>query len=183
MSLKSFFKKVEKGLRPLGGVVKTAVGSLPGGGAVLAARDAVRRVRPVTKALTPLLKTPAARQVAAAPQTSLAMSLMGVSSPTSYFPFPPPSTSMSLLPALVRGGAAVVRRRAGAVATGAATAATVGSVMYDAAGNPVRKKRRRGKGITATELKSFTRVTGLLNKFCKTPPPRRSAPRGKSKCR
>jgi len=39
-------------------------------------------------------------------------------------------------------------------------------------------KRRRARGITGTELKNFRRVSQVLNKWCKTPPPtkpRRSA--------
>jgi hypothetical protein len=43
--------------------------------------------------------------------------------------------------------------------------------------------RRRSKGITGNELKSFTRVTHILNKYCKVAPPRRRAStRGKA-CR
>lgn len=88
--------------------------------------------------------------------------------------------SMSLLPTIARGAGAAVRRYGGA-AVGAATA---GAILYDAMGNPVRKPRRRSKGITARELKSFTRVTAVLNKYCKTPSPtkRRGASRGKA-CR
>ena len=86
---------------------------------------------------------------------------------------------MSILPAIVRG-AGTVARNLPTVLTGAAAA----TVLYDAAGNPVRRARRRSKGITATQLKAFTRVTAILNKYCKTPPPakRRGATRSKS-CR
>jgi hypothetical protein len=86
---------------------------------------------------------------------------------------------MSLLPAIVRGGATVARNLPSIL--GGAAAATV---LYDAAGNPVARRKRRSKGITATQLKAFTRVTAILNKYCKTPPPakRRGASRSKS-CR
>lgn len=97
--------------------------------------------------------------------------------------------SLQSLPRLGRAAGQIVRRTGGAIARNSGTigaVATAGAILYDAAGNPVmRRKRPRSKGITARELKSFTRVTGLLNKYCKTPPPtkRRNAPsRGKS-CR
>ena len=49
-------------------------------------------------------------------------------------------------------------------------------------GMPVR--RTRSKGITGRELKSFTRVTHILNKYCKAAPPRRRAAPSKGKaCR
>ena len=100
-------------------------------------------------------------------------------------PFNSGTQAMSIvsgLPTLARGAGQIIRRNAGTII---GTGATVGAILYDANGNPVRRKRPRSKGITARELKSFTRVTGLLNKYCKTPPPtkRRGAPsRGKS-CR
>lgn len=96
--------------------------------------------------------------------------------------------SLQSLPRLARGAGQIVRRTGGAIARNSGTigaVATAGAILYDANGNQVRRKRPRSKGITARELKSFTRVTGLLNKYCKTPPPtkRRGAPsRGKS-CR
>lgn len=62
----------------------------------------------------------------------------------------------------------------------------IAGMVYDKAGQAIGPvpKRPRSKGITARELKSFTRVTGILNKYCKTPPPtkRRSASRSRS-CR
>ena len=68
----------------------------------------------------------------------------------------------------------------------AAGGTIVAGMVYDAANRPIgpAPKRKRSKGITARELKSFTRVTGILSKYCKTPPPRRRAApaRGKS-CR
>jgi hypothetical protein len=90
------------------------------------------------------------------------------------------ASTMSILPSLGRQAGQVVRRYGGT----AATVATAGAVLYDAAGNPVKRRKPKSKGITARELKSFTRVTSILNKYCKTPPPmkRRGATRSKS-CR
>ncbi len=93
------------------------------------------------------------------------------------------SLAMPALPALATVGRTVgtaVRRYGGTVAT----VGGAGAILYDAAGNPVQRRRPKSKGITARELKSFTRVTGILNKYCKTPPPmkRRAAGRSKS-CR
>lgn len=97
------------------------------------------------------------------------------------------SRAMSMLPAIagvagrvVRGGGAILRSPVGRAVTGGAA----GAAIYDAAGNLLRGRpgrRKRAKGITGRELKSFVRVTGLLNKYCKTPPPtkRRGASKGK----
>lgn len=43
-------------------------------------------------------------------------------------------------------------------------------------------KRRRARGITATELRNFKRVTKTLNKWCKVAPPTRRAKGGRA-CR
>lgn len=191
MSLRSFFKKAEKALRPLGSVIKGAVGATPGGQALLMARQALISTKKHNQGVTPTqavlpgrgavgmaaqlganssaLSSPFARQT---------MALTGASrSPVQLATRGVPQ--MSLLPAIVRGGATVARNLPSIL--GGAAAATV---LYDAAGNPVMRKRRRSKGITASQLKAFTRVTAILNKYCKTPPPvkRRGAPRGKS-CR
>jgi hypothetical protein len=51
-------------------------------------------------------------------------------------------------------------------------------------GSQPGRRRRRAKGITGTELKSFRRVTGLLQKLCKTPAPtRRARSARKTSCR
>lgn len=148
------FKPIERALRP---AIKAIAPTLPGVGPIATAVQAAR-------ALTP------SRVTAAQPayRSAMQQATQGVQ-------------SMSLLPALpslapvVATGARVARtvgpalRRYGGTA---AAVATAGAVLYDAAGNPVRTMRkRRAKGITARELKSFTRVTGILNKYCKTPPP------------
>lgn len=158
----SLFKKIFKGVKKVAKVGLRAVAA----------------TNPYAAAATTLLSTASsARQMAAAPR-SMAMnqSLGGVN-----------SMSLLSLPSLARGAGTltrsagnVIRRNAGTIGT----VATAGAILYDAAGNPVRRKRPRSKGITARELKSFTRVTGLLNKYCKTPPPtkRRSASKGRS-CR
>jgi hypothetical protein len=49
----------------------------------------------------------------------------------------------------------------------------IGGWLYDQMGNRVGKAptRHRAKGITARELKGFTRVTHILDKYCKMKPP------------
>lgn len=50
----------------------------------------------------------------------------------------------------------------------------IGGWLYDQLGNRVGKApghRTRAKGITATQLKAFTRVTHILDKYCKVKPP------------
>ena len=101
--------------------------------------------------------------------------------------------SMSILPgagaALPRLGQAM--GRAGRVATspggqiaiGVGTAVAAGRIARGGGGGaPVR---RRAKGITGRELKAFTRVNGILDKFCKIKPPTRRAgsPRRGKACR
>lgn len=70
---------------------------------------------------------------------------------------------------LRRGGLSLAKKIPG----GIGTAITAGAILYDSFGNPVARtpKRHRAKGITARELKSFTRVTHILDKFCKIKPP------------
>lgn len=95
-------------------------------------------------------------------------------------------SNVSLLPAITGAGRALIPRATGALrgSAGGVAAGAAGAMLYDALGNPVKRAvRRRSKGITARELKSFTRVTGILNKYCKTPAPmRRRNTRSKS-CR
>jgi len=71
--------------------------------------------------------------------------------------------------AAARGGLALARKIPGPVGM----AVTAGAILYDSFGNPVSRmpRRARAKGITARELKSFTRVTHILDKFCKIKPP------------
>lgn len=93
---------------------------------------------------------------------------------------------MSILPALPAIGGAVARVARGArrVAPAVVGAAGTAAVLYDAAGRPVASRRRtRSKGITARELKSFTRVTSILNKYCKTAPPMRRRTSRSKGCR
>lgn len=159
----SFFKKAFKGIKKIGkSALKVAAGSTPIGRAVMAATSVAGSVGGSRRTRL---------QVGS---SAIQQNMMGVQ-------------SMSLLPTLARGAGTLARRAGGAVGRNAGTIATVGgvgAVVYDQFGNPIRRKRPRGKGITARELKSFTRVTGLLNKYCKTPPPtkRQSASRSKS-CR
>jgi hypothetical protein len=107
--------------------------------------------------------------------------------------------SMGFLPPLATlgGGLATAGRVAGQVATRIARGrypawvtniliaggTIVGGMLYDKSGQAIGPvpKRPRSKGITGRELKSFTRVTGILNKYCKTPPPVSRRGRGYSK--
>jgi hypothetical protein len=191
MSLKSFFKKAERALRPLGGVIKGAVGALPGGQGLLMARQALISTKRISQGVTPrsaVLPGRGAEGMAAqlggmsasltSPFARQTLALTGaLRSPSQLAMRGVPQ--MSILPALVRGAGTIARRLPGAVTTAAAA-----TVLYDAMGNQVTTRRRRRKGISASELKAFTRVTQVLAKYCKTPPPtkRRGAPRGKS-CR
>lgn len=84
---------------------------------------------------------------------------------------------------LRRGGLALAKKAPGAIGM----AVTAGALLYDSFGNPVARapKRHRAKGITATQLKAFTRVTHILDKYCKVKPPggaRRTTKRP-TKCR
>lgn len=67
------------------------------------------------------------------------------------------------LPALPSGGGKIV----GLSAAGAGVMGAAGSWLYDQMGNPVRKHRRRKKGITAKDLTSFKRVARLVDKYAK----------------
>jgi len=77
--------------------------------------------------------------------------------------------------ALVRRQAAgaVARRVAGKVgaAAGLGAAFEVGSriIGFDEAGQPLFGKKRRRRGITATELRGFRKVTSLLHRVGMTP--------------
>ena len=83
---------------------------------------------------------------------------------------PPPGI---MLPPIVGTVATAAGRIAGAIATGAAGAAGfmgVEELIDPATGCPVvRKRRRRRRGITATELRGFNRVNALLCKVGKEP--------------
>jgi len=99
----------------------------------------------------------------------------------------------------VLAGQAITRRAARATPAMADMQMTMGSVSrLPGLGNPRApgpslpnnfwgggqpQKRRRAKGITGAQLKAFTRVTGILNKYCKAPPPRRRAASRSTKCR
>lgn len=69
-----------------------------------------------------------------------------------------------------RGAVGRVARGA-AVAAGAGAAFEVGAriVGFDAEGQPIFGKKRRRRGITATELRGFRKVTGLLHRVGMTP--------------
>lgn len=131
---------------------------------------AVASTNPYVAAASTILSSGnTARQIAASPSAYTMRQTLGNS-----------NMSLLSLPTLARGAGQLLRRNAGTIGT----VATAGAILYDQAGNPVRRKRPRSKGISARELKSFTRVTSVLNKYCKTPPPtkRRSASKGRQ-CR
>lgn len=69
------------------------------------------------------------------------------------------------------GGSKTRRVLGGVAAAGAAGAAFAGGeALFDAAGNPVGvKRRRRARGITATELRGFKKVTNLLGRVGMVP--------------
>lgn len=130
------------------------------------------------------------------PYAAAASSLMGPSGASrqvmaqSMSGFLPPLATLG-------GGLATAGRVAGQVATRIARGrypawvtniliaggTIVGGMLYDKSGQAIGPvpKRPRSKGITGRELKSFTRVTGILNKYCKTPPPVSRRGRGYSK--
>lgn len=186
----SFFKKIEKQLRPFGKYIEAAVSTTGIGAAAVQAR----RVAIAARAASSYGSQRMERANNWGSGSELLQST-GYGAPMSL------RSNMASLPTIMRTGAAVipgagavggsitravagsVARRVGRYAGGAATAVGVGAILYDAAGNPVgQRRRRRSKGITANQLKAFTRVTAILNKYCKTPPPRRPAKRS-TKCR
>jgi len=82
---------------------------------------------------------------------------------------------------VTRAPAAIARRipagavgrvaRGAAVAAGAGAAFEVGAriVGFDEAGQPIFGRKRRRRGITATELRGFRKVTSLLHRVGMTP--------------
>ena len=172
----SIFKSIGNAL---GRVARVALPFIPGGGAILAAGETIRSaVRGATPPPPTIDYGGDARFYRSNAIPSAVSTVTRGIAP------------MSLLPGIgaigtagraVGGAVARAGRRYGGLV---GAAAGVGSVLYDAMGNPVRAKRRRSKGITARELKAFTRVTGIMNKYCKVGPPRRraAAPKGKA-CR
>ena len=90
------------------------------------------------------------------------------------------SGTIMRLPAPARGGSMVtlpgagtIRGGLGGLATGIATgAAGAAAGYYMASDGTVKRRRRRRRGITATELKNFRRVDQFLNKNFKCAPHR-----------
>lgn len=178
----SIFKSIGNAL---GRVARVALPFIPGGGAILAAGETIRSaVRGATPPPPTIDYGGDARFYRSnAIPSAVSTVTRGISNMSMQ-------GAMGVLPgigALASAGryvgtvaGRVTRRYGGAIGA----AAGVGGLLYDAAGNPVRQRRRRSKGITARELKAFTRVTGIMNKYCKVGPPRRraAAPKGKA-CR
>jgi len=78
---------------------------------------------------------------------------------------------------ITAGREAVARGLPGRVARGAAVAAGAGAAFevgariigFNDAGEPIFGKKRRRRGITATELRGFRKITGLLHRVGMTP--------------
>jgi hypothetical protein len=197
----SIFKRIERALRPLGGVIKGAVGALPGGQAVLMAREALISTRKVNQGVvprtavlpgrgavqmgrqlgtrSPSLQSPFARQT---------MALTGAFRSPAQLSFRgEPMGAAGGLGEVIAGGFSELIQKRQPMSLQGKTSGRMTTGTWDME-QPWRARtaprKRRAKGITATQLKAFTRVTALLNKYCKTPPPtkRRSASRGKA-CR
>jgi hypothetical protein len=144
-----------------------------------------RGLKSLAKRAAPLLKQAAPQALRAIPGVgpiaSTALTLRRAPRPTAPTVAETVS-SMSLVP-LTQGAVRLGRaagRVAGPVATGVAIAGAAGSLMGGGGGT---RRRRRRKGITGTELANFERVTKMLNKFCKTPPPMRRRKTGGRSCR
>ena len=63
-------------------------------------------------------------------------------------------------------GAGTIGKLPATIGRAVGTAATA-KVLYDQFGNPVVRRRRRRKGITASELKGFKRVACILSDYQK----------------
>lgn len=83
----------------------------------------------------------------------------------------PAVTALARVQARLPAGALVKAGKIVAPAVAAGAAFEVGSriVGFDAAGQPILSKRRRRRGITATELRGFRKVTSLLHRVGMTP--------------
>lgn len=69
------------------------------------------------------------------------------------------AATLKTLPAVMPGAGAVARTALPALAGGAA------AMIYDHMGNPIGRRRRRRKGISAKDLSSFRRVARLIDKY------------------
>lgn len=161
MSLKNLFRKVEQVIRP---VLKSPVGAaavrvIPGVGPVASAVMTARNVLRST--------APSAVEIAA---QRAPMSIVR-SQPMPRLPAPrapqrpAPGGPWGQIPGMGGGG------------MGLPIPIPFGR------GQAAAPRRRRRKGISGSELKAFTRVTAVLNKYCKTPPPMRRRTSRSSKCR
>lgn len=198
----SIFKRIEKALRPLGGVIKGAVGALPGGQGLLMARQALISSRKISQAVAPPRAVLPGRGAAnmgrslgsmsgalTSPFARQTMALTGgLRSPVQLALRGEPTGAAGALGQVISGAFSDLYKRRNMSLQGKTSGRnTTGSwpLNYGTDTDMVnRSRRRRRKGISASELKAFTRVTQVLNKYCKTPSPtkRRSAPRGKA-CR
>lgn len=151
----SLFKKLKKGLKKLG----------KGAGKVAQVSQAF--TNPAAYAMQMSYSGAGARQQFAAPPrySDYGSGYGGQNMSMVRMSMNPPRLGQTLR----RGGLSLAKKIPG----GIGTAITAGAILYDSFGNPVARapKRNRAKGITARELKSFTRVTHILDKFCKIKPP------------
>lgn len=162
----SLFKKIKKGLKKVG----------KGAGKVANISQAISN--PAAYAMQMSYTGASSRQMFAAPPQ--------------YSDYGDPGMSMirtgGRAPARLGGGAALASRLPGPAGKVAGGLILIGGWLYDQFGNRVRRApsaRGRSKGITATQLKAFTRVTHILDKYCKVKPPggaRRTTKRT-TKCR
>lgn len=164
MSLRRLFRRVEQAVRPVVKAAAPVLSVLPGAGPVVSTVRTAAQLASAARAARPAaqsMPSPLAYEQAVASVSPLGG---------------PMSIALPALPAIggaIATGARMIGRGARRYGPAAVGAAGTAAVLYDAAGRPVQAVRRktRSRGITARELKSFTRVTSILNKYCKTPPP------------
>lgn len=148
----SLFKKIKKGLMKVGR------------GAVKVGQISQAISNPAAYAMQMSYSGASARQQIAAPPRYSDYGVPGMSMMRTGMRPP------RLGSATTRGGlVGLAKRMPGKIGL----AATAGALLYDSFGNVVGRapRRARAKGITARELKSFTRVTHILDKYCKIKPP------------
>lgn len=175
----SLFKGIKKAIK---GIVSPILDNpilreaFPGIGALGSVSDSIARASDIFGAKQPRMAGPEInRQVLQG--RVVAPNLAGVN-PMSLL-----TAGRALATLGTRATSAVARSGSVRGAAVSAAAGAGGAFLFDQFGNPVRRPRRRSKGITGTELKSFRRVTSILNKLCKSPPPTKRRSTRSTKCR
>lgn len=74
-----------------------------------------------------------------------------------------------VLPGIGRAAGGLARSPFGQGVAGAA----VGSMLFDAAGNPVARRRRRGRGFTARDIRQTRRMLRLIHDMSRAVPRKR----------